>query len=88
MKLDIPTLALALGSRARYIGALGSRRTHATRMTRLREEGFGEAELARIHTPIGLDIGSRTPEEIALAILAEMVAVRRGRDGRPLVDLP
>jgi xanthine dehydrogenase accessory factor len=85
IKFDIPTLARALRSDARYVGALGSRRTHERRLARLREEGFGEAELARIHTPIGLDIGARSPEEIALAILAEIVAVRNQRDGRPLV---
>jgi xanthine dehydrogenase accessory factor len=85
LKFDIPTLACALRSDARYIGALGSRRTHERRKQRLIEEGFDEAAIARIHTPIGLDIGARSPEEIALAILAEMVAVRHGRDGRPLV---
>jgi xanthine dehydrogenase accessory factor len=86
LKFDIPTLACALRSEARYIGALGSRRTHERRKQLLLEEGFDEAALARIHTPIGLDIGARSPEEIALAILAEMVAVRHRRDGRPLVE--
>lgn len=88
LKFDVPTLARALRSEVRYIGALGSRKTHERRLERLREQGFGEADLARIHTPIGLDIGARTPEEIALAILAEIVAVRRGRDGRPLRARP
>jgi xanthine dehydrogenase accessory factor len=85
-KFDLPALALALRSQAGYIGALGSRRTHARRREQLRELGFGEAELARIRTPVGLDIGGRTPEEVALSIVAEMVAQRRGRDGRPLME--
>jgi xanthine dehydrogenase accessory factor len=88
LKFDVPTLARALRSEVRYIGALGSRKTHERRLVRLREQGFEDADLARIHTPIGLDIGARTPEEIALAILAEIVAVRRGRDGRPLRGKP
>lgn len=88
LKFDVPTLARALRSEVRYIGALGSRRTHERRLARLREQGFDEADLARIHTPIGLDIGARTPEEIALAILAEIVAVRRGREGRSLRARP
>jgi len=86
LKFDIPALACALRSDARYIGALGSRRTHHRRKQQLLELGFDEAALARIHTPIGLDIGARSPEEIALAILAEMIAVKHGRDGRPLVE--
>lgn len=75
-KFDLPTLARALRTDVRYIGALGSRGTHAKRLAELREQGFADHELARIRTPVGLDIGARTPEEIALAILAEMVAVR------------
>jgi xanthine dehydrogenase accessory factor len=86
IKFDIPTLASALRSEARYIGALGSRRTHARRLERLRDEGFSEDAFSRIHTPIGLDIGARSPEEIALAILAEIVAVRNRRDGGPLAQ--
>jgi xanthine dehydrogenase accessory factor len=81
-KFDLPALAQALRSEAGYIGALGSRRTHQRRLERLREQGFDEAQLARIHTPVGLDLGARTPEEIALSILAEMLAARCGRDGR------
>jgi xanthine dehydrogenase accessory factor len=80
-KFDIPTLARALRSDVRYIGALGSRGTHEKRKTALREQGFGEADLARIHTPVGLDLGGRSPQEIALAILAEMVAARYARTG-------
>ena len=85
-KFDLPALATALRSQAGYVGALGSRVTHERRKAQLREQGFGEAELARIHTPVGLDIGSRTPAEIALSILAEMVAARHGRDGRSLFE--
>jgi xanthine dehydrogenase accessory factor len=83
-KFDLPALARALRSEARYIGALGSKTTHEGRKAQLRQQGFSEIELARIRAPIGLDIGSRTPEEIALAILAEILAVRSGRDGGAL----
>lgn len=77
-KLDDPALRVALASPARYIGALGSPSTHAKRLERLRAEGFAETTLARIHGPIGIPIGARTPEEIALSILAEIVRVQRG----------
>jgi xanthine dehydrogenase accessory factor len=77
-KLDDPALRVALRSPARYIGALGSPSTHAKRLERLRAEGFSEAELARINGPIGLSIGAKTPEEIALSILAQVVQVQRG----------
>jgi xanthine dehydrogenase accessory factor len=76
-KLDDPALSAALRSPAFYIGALGSRTTHARRLERLRAHGFSDAELARIHGPIGLDIGARSPAEIAVAILAEMTAELR-----------
>ncbi len=85
-KFDVPALAQALRSGARYIGVMGSRSTHARRQQQLSEQGFSTADVARIRAPIGLDIGARTPEEIALAILAEMIAVRSGRDGKPLAD--
>lgn len=85
-KFDIPTLACALRSPARYVGALGSRVTQQKRLAELRAQGFSDADLDRIRAPIGLDIGARTPEEIALAILAEILAVRYGRDGRALKD--
>ena len=78
-KLDDPALLVALRSPAFYVGALGSTRTHAKRLARLTEAGLGEAEAARLHAPIGLDIGAASPAEIALAILAEMTARLRGR---------
>lgn len=74
-KIDNPALALALASRARYIGALGSRKTHGRRVEALRELGVVEEALARIHAPIGLNIGARRPEEIAVSIIAEIVQV-------------
>jgi xanthine dehydrogenase accessory factor len=78
-KLDDPALHLALKSRCFYIGALGSTRTHAKRVARLEEAGFDAAAIARIHGPIGLDIGAAGPPEIAVSILAEMTRVlRRG----------
>ena len=81
-KFDVPALQIALGSRAAYVGLIGSRKTQAKRKAALREAGFGDADLARIHGPVGLDLGGREPAEIALAILAEIVAVRHGRCGR------
>ncbi len=78
-KLDDPALDRALRSPAFYIGALGSRRTHAARMERLRALGHGDDALARIQGPVGLDIGAVTAPEIALSILAQVVAVRRTR---------
>jgi xanthine dehydrogenase accessory factor len=75
-KMDYPALQVALASQARYIGALGSRKAHAKRIKALREAGVSEEKLARIHAPIGLDLGARQPEEIALSILAEIVAAR------------
>lgn len=77
-KIDDEALHHLLRSPAAYIGALGSRRSHAKRVERLREAGFGDGEIGRIHGPVGLDIGAESPEEIALSILAEVVAVRRG----------
>lgn len=76
-KLDDPALAQALRSPAFYIGALGSTRTHAKRVARLTEAGFTEAEIARIHAPVGLDIGAAGPAEIAVSVLAEMTRVLR-----------
>jgi xanthine dehydrogenase accessory factor len=78
-KLDDPALAAALKSAAFYIGALGSKTTHARRLERLQAAGFSAADLARIHGPIGLDIGARSPAEIAISILGEMTAqLRKG----------
>jgi xanthine dehydrogenase accessory factor len=77
-KFDEPALQLALRSPARYIGAIGSRKTQASRRDWLRSEGFGDADIARVHGPIGLELGGRQPAETALAILAEMTAVRYG----------
>ncbi len=85
-KLDLPGLARALRSEAGYIGVMGSRRTHERRRAELRKAGFSERDLLRLHAPIGLDIGARTPEEIALSILAEMLAVRGGRHAASLTS--
>lgn len=76
-KIDDPALAHALGTDALYVGALGSRRSHEARLDRLRAEGWEEAALSRIHGPVGLPLGARTPAEIALSILAELVRVQR-----------
>jgi len=81
-KVDDPGLAAALKSQAFYIGGLGSRRTHGRRLTRLQQLRFSDAELARIHGPVGLAIGAKSPSEIAIAILAEMVQVRRAFKAR------
>ncbi|GFH37552.1 XdhC family protein [Streptomyces pacificus] len=83
-KFDVPLLERALRLPVAYIGAMGSRRTHRDRDARLREAGVGEAELARLRSPIGLDLGARTPEETAVSIAAEIVAGRRGGGGAPL----
>ncbi|NKB44490.1 MAG: xanthine dehydrogenase [Alphaproteobacteria bacterium] len=76
-KLDDPALAAALRSDAFYIGSLGSKRTHAKRLVRLKEEGFSDLDLDRIRGPVGLDIKAKTPAEIAVSILSEIVATRR-----------
>ena len=78
-KLDDPALAVALRSDAFYIGALGSRRTHARRLDRLREMGFSETDFARIHGPVGLSIGAVSPAEIALSILGQITQVLHAR---------
>ncbi|MGW0571516.1 XdhC family protein [Streptomyces tauricus] len=83
-KFDIPLLEQALRMPVAFVGAMGSRRTHADRDRRLREVGLTEEELARLRSPIGLDLGARTPEETALSIAAEIVAARRGGTGAPL----
>ncbi|MFF7212527.1 XdhC family protein [Streptomyces sp. NPDC008238] len=86
-KFDVPLLERALRMPVAYVGAMGSRRTHADRLRRLRDAGLGEAELGRLRSPIGLDLGARTPEETALSIAAEFVAHRGGGTGRPLTDV-
>jgi xanthine dehydrogenase accessory factor len=85
-KFDEPALRAALASGAGYIGALGSRRTHADRMQRLREAGVRDDELARINSPCGLDVGARTPAETAIAVLGEILALRAGRAGGRLAE--
>lgn len=83
-KFDVPAISAALRTPAGYIGAMGSRGTTARRTAALKELGFDDATLARLHAPIGLDLGARSPEEIALAIAAEIVQVRRGGEGKSL----
>jgi xanthine dehydrogenase accessory factor len=84
-KFDVPALVAALATEVGYIGAMGSRRTHAERIMRLEEAGVDAASLLRIRAPIGLDIGARTPEETAVSICSEIIAQRTGRhDARPL----
>lgn len=85
-KFDVPVLEEALKTQAGYIGAMGSRRTHDDRTARLKEEGVTEEQLRRISSPIGLDIGARTPEETAVAIAAEVIALKSGHDGGRLAD--
>ncbi|WP_406112589.1 XdhC family protein [Streptomyces sp. NBC_01014] len=83
-KFDVPLLEVALRLPVAYVGAMGSRRTHEDRLVRLREAGVSQRQLARLRSPIGLDLGGRTPEETAVSIGAEIVAVRRGGSGLPL----
>jgi xanthine dehydrogenase accessory factor len=77
-RFDVPLLRVALETPAGYVGAMGAKRTNDERMARLRSEGVSEESLGRIRAPIGLDIGSRTPEEVAVSIAAELIAVSRG----------
>ncbi len=86
-KFDIPVLTEALSRPLAFVGALGSRRTHAERLDRLRAEGVPESALARLRSPIGLDLGGRSPEETAVSIAAELVASRHGGTGLPLSGL-
>jgi xanthine dehydrogenase accessory factor len=83
-KFDVPLLEVALRTPAGYIGAMGSRRTHEDRLARLREAGLSAAELARLRSPIGLDLGARTPEETAVSVAAELIQLRWGGSGQPL----
>src|SRR5690606_13950508 len=86
-KFDVPVLEVALRLDVAYVGAMGSRRTHEDRMRRLRGIGMTDEELARLASPVGLDLGARTPEETAVSIAAEIIALRWGGSGRRLVDL-
>ena len=83
-KFDVPALKVAVTTKAAYIGAMGSRRTHEDRTVRLKEAGLTDEEIARIHSPIGLDLGARTPEETAISIAAEIVQDRWGGSGARL----
>ncbi|GII53921.1 xanthine dehydrogenase accessory factor [Planotetraspora thailandica] len=85
-KFDVPLLEVALRTPAAYVGAMGSRRTHDDRLARLREAGLSDDELARLKSPIGLDLGSRTPEETAVSIAAELIQLRWGGSGQPLTE--
>jgi xanthine dehydrogenase accessory factor len=76
-KIDDPAIRAALASPAFYLGCLGSGRTHAKRLDRLRADGVGEADIARIHAPVGLDIGAKSPAEIAVSVMAEIVRTLR-----------
>lgn len=83
-KFDVPVLQLALQSSAAYVGAMGSRATHEERLELLREAGVTAASLSRLRSPIGLDLGGRSPQETAVSIAAEIIACRHGGSGRPL----
>lgn len=83
-KFDVPVLEVALRLDVAYVGAMGSRRTHDDRLARLREAGLGDTELARLSSPIGLDLGARTPEETAISMAAEIIALRWGGSGERL----
>jgi xanthine dehydrogenase accessory factor len=83
-KFDVPVLEVALRLDVAYVGAMGSRRTHGERMDRLRAAGLGDDELARLSSPVGLDLGARTPEETAVSIAAEIIALARGGTGERL----
>jgi xanthine dehydrogenase accessory factor len=83
-KFDVPAITAALNTEVGYIGAMGSRRTHTDRVRRLREEGVDDATLDRVMAPIGLDLGARTPEETAVSICAEIIALRTGRKASSL----
>lgn len=85
-KFDEPAILGALKTDARYIGTVGSRKTNQDRRERLREAGVSDEDLSRLHGPIGLNIGGKTPEEMAISILGEMIAIRNGRDGGMLRD--
>jgi xanthine dehydrogenase accessory factor len=85
-KFDVPVLELALRTSAGYVGAMGSRRTHEDRLSRLREIGMTESELSKLKSPIGLDLGGRTPEETAISIAAEIISNQVGGTNQPLTS--
>ena len=85
-KFDVPAIVGAVRTQVGYLGAMGSRRTHDQRRIRLQEAGLTDAEIGRVMSPIGLDIGARTPEETAVAICAEIIAMRTGRVVQSLRD--
>ncbi|MFO7192737.1 MULTISPECIES: XdhC/CoxI family protein [Thermocrispum] len=86
-KFDVPVLQVALRAKLGYVGAMGSRRTHEDRLQRLREAGMTDDELSNLASPIGLNLGARTPEETAVSIAAEIIALRWGGDGRRLTEV-
>ncbi len=85
-KFDEPTLKVVLSRRVGYVGAIGSRKTSGERAERLKKQGLTDEQLAQIHGPIGLNIGATSPEEMALAIMAEIVAMRHGKDRTVMHD--
>jgi xanthine dehydrogenase accessory factor len=85
-KFDEPSLKVILSRRVGYIGAIGSRKTGAERAERLKQQGLTDEQLSRIHGPIGLNLGATAPEEMALAIMAEIVATRHGKDSSAILD--
>jgi xanthine dehydrogenase accessory factor len=85
-KFDVPAIVSAVGTKVGYLGAMGSRRTHDRRVVRLQEAGLSDGEIARVMSPIGLDIGARTPEETAISVCAEIIALRTGRVATSLRD--
>jgi xanthine dehydrogenase accessory factor len=85
-KFDVPAIMSALQTKVGYLGAMGSRRTHVERVARLKEAGVTDEGLARVMAPIGLDLGARTPEETAVSICAEIIALRTGREAPSLRD--
>ena len=85
-KFDVPAIVAAVATDVGYLGAMGSRRTNDERLARLRAEGVADEQLARLRAPIGLDLGGRTPEETAIAICAEIIANRTGREAPSLRD--
>jgi xanthine dehydrogenase accessory factor len=87
-KFDVPVLEVALRLPLAYVGAMGSRRTHDDRLKRLQEAGLSEVELARLASPVGLDLGARTPEETAVSVAAEIISFRWGGTGQRLTSLP